>query len=270
MSTWTHLIRFIAVEDDKVHLGQLVDTARDIGLYTFDGVTVQAFRIEGTIFDSRVTKEVVTVKKLLAPVVKEECTYIRCIGMNYRHHVKEIEVTLPSTPSMFTKPRTALADPFPAPLSVPRISQDNSGDYEAELCVVIGRGGRNIAKEDALNHVLGYTVSNNVSSRRLQMSDQQWSFSKGLDSSCPIGPATYNGQIVQADKTGNIVFGVAELICYLSQGTTLEPGTLILTGTTAGVGFKQNPKIFLQDGRDIRVYIQALSTRVKHVEYEDW
>ncbi|EXJ68435.1 uncharacterized protein A1O5_08227 [Cladophialophora psammophila CBS 110553] len=282
MSTWAHLIRFVAVEDGKVHLGQPIDNARDIGLDTFDEVTVQAFRIEGTIFDGRVTKEVVTVKKLLAPIAKEECTYIRCIGMNYRDNAKVRNA--PLLCSMFTKPRTALADPFPAPLSVPKTSQDDSSDYEAELCVVIGRGGRNIAKEDALNHVLGYTVSNDVSSRRLQMSDQQWSFSEGLDSSCPIGipsAAAHLGYIQRPDcasrhdrvgdePKSNMVFGVAELISYLSQGTTLEPGALVLTGTTAGVGFKRNPKIFLQDGGDIRVYIQALGTLLNRVKYEDW
>ena len=101
--------------------------------------------------------------------------------------LKEIDIDLPSAPSMFTKPRTSLADPFPAPLSIPKVSQDDSSDYEAELCVVIGRSGRNIPKEKAIQHVLGYTAANDVSARNLQMSSQQWCFSKGFDSACPIG-----------------------------------------------------------------------------------
>lgn len=88
---------------------------------------------------------------------------------------------------MFTKPRTSLSDPFPASISVPRIAQDQSSDYEAELCVIIGKTGRNISTAKALEHVLGYTASNDISARNLQMESQQWSFSKGMDSACPIG-----------------------------------------------------------------------------------
>lgn len=119
---------------------------------------------------------------------------------------------------MFTKPRTSLCDPYPAPLSIPKIAQDQTSDYEAELCVVIGKDGRNIPKDNAFEYILGYTVSNDVSSRDLQMSSQQWSFSKGLDVACPIGPvlvstqalpepqklrlqAVYNGTVVQDDTT---------------------------------------------------------------------
>lgn len=132
--------------------------------------------------------------------------------------LQEIEVDLPSAPSMFTKPRTCLCDPHPTPLSIPSIAQDHTSDYEAELCIVIGKSGRNIPKERALDYILGYTVANDVSSRDLQMSSQQWSFSKGLDGACPIGPvlvstqalpepqnlkvqAIYNGTVVQDDVT---------------------------------------------------------------------
>lgn len=205
MATWTHLIRFVAIEDDLVHLGHLIDTTRDIGLDTISNVPVQAHLVEGSIFDVRVTNSILTVKNLLSPITKEQCTYIRCIGMNYADHAKvcriipaqvlltssqEIEIDLPDSPSMFTKPRTALADPFPASLSVPRLSQEGSSDYEAELCVIIGKEGRNISKDKALDYILGYTAANDVSSRKLQMADQQWSFSKGFDGSCPIGMYT--------------------------------------------------------------------------------
>jgi 2-keto-4-pentenoate hydratase/2-oxohepta-3-ene-1,7-dioic acid hydratase in catechol pathway len=94
---------------------------------------------------------------------------------------------LPEAPILFTKPRTALNDPFPSAIVIPKVAQDGTSDYEAELCVVIGKSGRDIKEADALDHVLGYTVSNDVSSRALQLLTTQWCFSKGFDASCPIG-----------------------------------------------------------------------------------
>lgn len=98
---------------------------------------------------------------------------------------------LPKAPILFTKPRTALNDPFPSAIVIPKIAQDGTSDYEAELCVVIGKSGRDIKETDALDHVLGYTVSNDVSSRNLQLLTTQWCFSKGFDASCPIGEALH-------------------------------------------------------------------------------
>ena len=97
---------------------------------------------------------------------------------------------LPKAPILFTKPRTALADPFPGAITIPRCAQDNTSDYEAELCVVIGKTGRDIKESEALDYVLGYTASNDVSARTMQMLTTQWCFSKGLDASCPIGTPT--------------------------------------------------------------------------------
>lgn len=93
----------------------------------------------------------------------------------------------PKAPILFTKPRTSLADPYPAALVIPKCAQDGTSDYEAELCVVIGKSGRDIPEEEALEYVLGYTASNDVSARTMQLITSQWSFSKGLDASCPIG-----------------------------------------------------------------------------------
>lgn len=94
---------------------------------------------------------------------------------------------LPKAPILFTKPRTALNDPYPASIPVPECAQDGTSDYEAELCVVIGKSGRDISEADALGYVLGYTAANDVSARTLQLLTTQWSFSKGLDGSCPVG-----------------------------------------------------------------------------------
>lgn len=141
---------------------------------------------------------------------------------------------LPKAPILFTKPRTALADPYPAAIPVPKAAQDGTSDYEAELCVVIGKNGRDIPEDKALDYVLGYTASNDVSARTLQMLTGQWSFSKGLDGSCPIGPvlvskdaipdpqnlgikAIYNGQTVQ---DGNTKCVLSPPLCFL-QGLTM-------------------------------------------------
>ncbi len=127
-------------------------------------------------------------------------------------------MALPKAPILFTKPRSALADPYPGVIPVPKAAQDGTSDYEAELCVVIGKNGRNIPEDKALDYVLGYTCSNDVSARTMQMLTTQWSFSKGLDGSCPLGPvlvtkdaisdpqnltikAIYNGKTVQDGNT---------------------------------------------------------------------
>lgn len=107
--------------------------------------------------------------------------------MNYSDHAEEGGFPTPKVPILFTKPRAALADPYPAPINIPKCAQDDTSDYEAELCLVIGKTGRDISEDDALDYVLGYTASNDVSARTMQMLTAQWSFSKGLDGSCPLG-----------------------------------------------------------------------------------
>ncbi|KAI9757730.1 MAG: hypothetical protein M4579_003355 [Chaenotheca gracillima] len=304
MPSWTHLIRFVAVEDSLTHLGQLVNTSRDVGKDSVDGVEIKAYLINGSIFNGEVTKHVLTVKqvsanprcaielfadrdqKILSPVTREECSYIRCLGLNYKDHAEEANLPLPKAPILFTKPRTALADPHPAVINVPKCAQDGTSDYEAELCVVIGKAGRDISRENALDHVLGYTASNDVSARTLQMTTTQWSFSKGLDGSCPIGPvlvapsvikdpqqlsikAIYNGATVQDGNTKDMIFDIREQISYLSQGTTLEAGTIFLTGTPAGIGHFRKPPVVLEDGGDIRVEIGGgIGTLVNKVRYD--
>jgi len=201
--------------------------------------------------------------------------------------LQEANLALPPAPILFNKPRTALADPFPASIAIPKCAQDGTSDYEAELCVVIGKSGRDIPEERALEYVLGYTCSNDVSARTLQMTTTQWSFSKGLDGSCPLGPvlvtkdaiedpqklsikAIYNGQTVQDGTTADMIFDIKKQISYLSQGTTLEAGTIFLTGTPAGIGYFRQPRVVLEDGGDIRVYIDRIGTLVNKVRYESW
>ncbi|OOQ87167.1 Fumarylacetoacetate hydrolase domain-containing protein 2 [Penicillium brasilianum] len=285
MPDWTHLIRFIAVEDSLLHLGQLVDVTRDIGRDSVDGVEIAAYVIEGTVFDGKVTKDILHVKQLLSPVSREECNYIRCLGLNYIDHANEANMALPKAPILFTKPRTALIGPYPAAINVPKCAQDDTSDYEAELCLIIGKSGRDIPEEEALDYVLGYTASNDVSARELQMLTTQWSFSKGLDGSCPIGPvlvapsvikdpqtlsikAIHNGATVQDGHTRDMIFSIKKQISYLSQGTTLEAGTLFLTGTPAGIGYFRQPRVVLKDGDEISIQIDQIGTLINKVRYD--
>ncbi|PYH95485.1 2-keto-4-pentenoate hydratase [Aspergillus ellipticus CBS 707.79] len=282
---WTHLIRFVAIEDSQVHLGQLVDPTRDVGQDSVDGIEIAAYLIEGTIFDGRVTKHILHVKQLLSPIAKEQCSYIRCLGLNYMDHANEANMALPKAPILFTKPRTALMGPYPATINIPKCAQDETSDYEAELCLVIGKTGRDIPEDEALDYILGYTASNDVSARTLQMTTAQWSFSKGLDSSCPIGPvlvstsvikdpqtlgvkAIHNGVTVQDGHTKDMIFSIKQQVSYLSQGTTLEAGTIFLTGTPAGIGYFREPRVVLRDGDEIRVGIEGIGTLVNKVRYE--
>ena len=109
----------------------------------------------------------------------EQTTVIRCLGLNYRDHAKEANMPVPDYPVLFIKPRYALMGPSPEKIRIPKFAQDGSSDYEAELTIIISKAGRDIAEEDALNHVLGYTCGNDVSARTEQFRNSQWSFSKG-------------------------------------------------------------------------------------------
>ncbi|KAM0334382.1 hypothetical protein ACHAQA_001408 [Verticillium albo-atrum] len=207
------------------------------------------------------------------------------MGLNYRDHAKEANMPIPDTPVLFIKPRTALNGPDPARVNIPAIAQDGTSDYEAELSLVISKAGRDIPKERALDHVLAYTASNDISARQQQFKNSQWCFSKGLDGSCPIGPVlvspraisdphqlhittAVNGQIVQDSNTREMIFDIPSIVSFLSQGTTLERGTIIMTGTGPGIGAMRNPKVVLQDGDDVRVYIENIGTLVNKVWYE--
>ncbi|KAJ3538380.1 hypothetical protein NM208_g5928 [Fusarium decemcellulare] len=285
-SSWTHLVRFVAEEDNQVHIGQLIDTTRDAGKDSREGLKIKVYVVNGTIFNGKVTKDILHVKQLLSPVATNDCSYIRCLGLNYLDHAKEANLPLPKVPVLFTKPRTALAGPYPAAINIPKCAQDGTSDYEAELCVVLGKSGRDIPEEEALDYVLGYTAANDVSARTLQLLTAQWSFSKGLDGSCPIGPvlvspsvipdphqltvkAIYNNNIVQNGQTKDMIFSVRKQISYLSQGTTLEAGTIILTGTPAGIGYFRQPRVVLNDGDEIMVEISGIGTLVNNVRYDN-
>ncbi|KJK62635.1 Fumarylacetoacetate FAA hydrolase family protein [Aspergillus parasiticus SU-1] len=283
---WAHLVRFISEEDGQTHLGE-VDPSKypDVGIAILNGERVAVKLVKGSIFDGRVTDTTVHIARLLAPIGIEEVPIIRCMGLNYRDHAEEANMPIPDVPVVFIKPRTALNGPHPAKINVPKIAQDGSSDYEAELSIILSKTGRDIAESEAMEYVLGYTCSNDVSARTQQFKNSQWSFSKGLDGSCPLGPvlvspsaignahnlqikAIHNGSVVQDSNTREMIFDIAKTIAFLSQGTTLEKGTIIMTGTGPGIGAMRNPKIVLKHGDDMRVEIEKIGTLINEVYYE--
>lgn len=282
---WTRLIRFVAEEDGHIHLGQVDEDILDVGLAAVEGVPISARLIAGSLYDGVVSDTTMTVKQLLPPISIDQGKVIRCLGLNYRDHAKEANMAIPDVPVLFFKPPHALMGPWPEKIRIPKFAQDGSSDYEAELTLIISKTGKNITEEDAFDHVLGYTCGNDISARTEQFKTSQWSFSKGLDASAPIGPvlvsqsaigdphslgirAIYNGAVVQDSNTSQMIFSIPKIISFLSQGTTLEQGTVIMTGTPPGIGCMRDPKICLRDGDDIRVQIGNIGTLINSVYYE--
>jgi acylpyruvate hydrolase len=207
----------------------------------------------------------------LRPVVPQPRKVI-CVGLNYRPHVTETGRDLPTYPVLFTKFAASLAGPYDA-LELPPESAEV--DYEGELAVVIGRPGRRIARADALAHVAGYTVANDVSMRDYQRKTHQWLQGKCWEASTPLGPwlvtpdeapdpsamrlrTMLNGETLQDATTDTLIFDLPELIATLSETVTLEPGDVILTGTPGGVGMARDPKRFLAPGDTITVEVDGV------------
>lgn len=218
---------------------------------------------------------------LLAPIPRPRKN-IFCVGRNYAEHAAESmravgrEVKLTVAPNIFTKAVTAVTGPN---ASIPYdASVSTQLDWEVELGVVIGRGGRHITRAEALAHVFGYTVVNDISARDIQnRPGMQWFMGKSLDGSCPIGPVivtadeipdpqalnlrlVVNGVVKQEDTTAHMLFDVAAIIAEISRVLTLEPGDIIATGTPAGVGFARTPPEFLQPGDLMETTIEGIGT----------
>jgi 2-keto-4-pentenoate hydratase/2-oxohepta-3-ene-1,7-dioic acid hydratase in catechol pathway len=217
---------------------------------------------------------------LLAPVPRPP--KLICIGLNYRDHAAEGKNPIPDVPTIFAKFQTAITG-HKHPIILPKSS--TKSDYEAELAVVIGKGGRHIAETDWRKHVFGYTITNDVSARDFQSATSQWMIGKTFDTFAPIGPAivtadeiedphnlkislSLNGEVMQDSNTSNLIFGVPRLISYLSSVFTLESGDIIATGTPAGVGFARKPPRWLRPGDECRIEIQGLGELVNPVVAE--
>ena len=208
--------------------------------------------------------------KLLAPIPRPP--KLICVGLNYRDHAKETGAQIPEVPTIFNKFATAVIGPG-FNVVLPRVSK--APDYEAEFAFVIGRGGRNITKENWKNHVFGYTMVNDVSARDYQRATTQWLMGKTFDTFAPMGPwivtadeisdpheldiqLEINGEILQDSNTRELIFKVPDLIAFLSSVFTLEPGDVVSTGTPSGVGFARKPPRYLHPGDQMTVRIPAI------------
>jgi 2-keto-4-pentenoate hydratase/2-oxohepta-3-ene-1,7-dioic acid hydratase in catechol pathway len=212
-----------------------------------------------------------------------------CVGMNYRSHVEDnaralgVRAEVGDVPLFFSKPTSAVIGPGDPILLDARLT--TKLDYEVELGIVIGRGGTWINEADALEHVFGYTIVNDVSARDLQWRTSQMFIGKGLDSYCPVGPwivdpseiappgrapavdlrCLVNGELRQQDSTANLIFPVARIIAELSKGLTLEAGDIIATGTPGGCGYQLDPQHFLAVGDVVECRIDQIGSLVNRV-----
>ena len=197
---------------------------------------------------------------------------IICIGLNYRDHAEESGMAIPESPIIFSKFSSCTIG-LNEPIVIPRGSTQT--DYEAELAFIIGRRASNVDRESALNYVFGYSNFNDVSARDFQFADGQWQRGKSCDTFAPMGEYIVtadeipdpqnlsikfrlNGQTLQDSNTCQMIFGVAELIEFLSRYVTLEPGDVVATGTPPGVGFARKPPVYLKDGEVAEVEIEGL------------
>jgi 2-keto-4-pentenoate hydratase/2-oxohepta-3-ene-1,7-dioic acid hydratase in catechol pathway len=208
--------------------------------------------------------------KLLAPIPRPP-KFI-CVGLNYRDHAAESKSEIPSVPTIFSKFSNVVIGPGD-PIVLPKAS--SKPDYEAEFAFVVGRGGRHIPAARALEHVLGYTIVNDVSARDIQRATTQWLMGKTFDTFAPMGPwivtkdevadphaldisLEIGGEVLQKSNTRELVFRVPELIEFISTVVTLEPGDIVATGTPAGVGFARKPPRWLRPGDEVIVKIAQI------------
>lgn len=231
-------------------------------------------RLDGGLFERelRVTREEVVPAEWMPPV---DPVALLCIGLNYRKHAEEGGAPIPEYPVLFIKNPSA-ATGHECPIRLPKVCKEEV-DYEAELAVVIGRTARDVPREEALSYVLGYCAANDVSARIWQqkLGGSQWCRGKSFDTFAPLGPvlvtpdalpdpntlairSELNGTTKQDSNTRDMIFDVPTLISFLSQDTTLLPGTVILTGTPEGVGWARTPKVTLRPGDTITIEIEGI------------
>ncbi|MBV7483721.1 fumarylacetoacetate hydrolase family protein [Bordetella sp. BOR01] len=220
--------------------------------------------------------------RLRAPVPRPSRN-VFCVGRNYHEHANELSGSIfkdskdgEAWPIIFSKVPESVVGPADDVLLPAGISSDI--DYEAELCVVIGKQGKNIARADALAHIYGYTIVNDVTARDVQQRHRQWHLGKSFDTFCPMGPwivtadeldagnidirCLVNGEVRQSANTRDLIFDIGTIIENCSRGITLYPGDVIATGTPAGVGMGMDPPRFLKNGDTVRVEIQGIG----HIE----
>ncbi|KAL4901205.1 hypothetical protein BDW74DRAFT_187853 [Aspergillus multicolor] len=273
---WSRLVRFIADDGIEYFVGLAVSDGQSVSVKVLDAKSALAE-------EAAFTGELKTINKLLSPLAASEVGTIRCIGLNYKDHATELGLSLPKMPEVFMKTATCITGPNDT-VFIPSIV--TKVDPEVELAVLIGKDCKNVTVSEALDYVLGYTVANDITARCLQDQMLQWGYCKGFDGFCPLGPAlvsakaipdpsklsvktVLDGVTMQQSTTDNFIFSVAEIVSHLSKGTTLNKGTIILTGTPAGIGHGRNPPIYLNEESTLRIWIShGLGTLTNAVRWE--
>ncbi|RAR13229.1 5-carboxymethyl-2-hydroxymuconate isomerase [Stemphylium lycopersici] len=231
------------------------------------------------------------VKELLPVLRPKDVPIIKCVGLNYMKHIAEGGRKPPPYPSIFVKPSASVAG-FNEDIQIPKIAQENQLDYEGELSIVIGKTGKDISKDKALEYIAGYMTSNDMSARTWQRDPAfagvapQWCFSKGFDKFAPLGPLLVsptsvgdasnlrlqtwvNDELRQDAETSDLLFGVVDIVSFISQGTTLEKGTVIMTGTPAGVAMGMKEPMYLSNGDVVKVRIDQLGTVENKMAFQE-
>ncbi|KAK4207429.1 hypothetical protein QBC37DRAFT_444506 [Rhypophila decipiens] len=290
MSSFERLIRF---EDSNgvPRMGEPKVSSADVIEEALAQGTLEATVYQGSdIFAATPTSTVLKVKRILPLLTPEDVPIVKCVGLNYIKHIQEGGRKPPPYPSIFIKPRYSIASSS-EPIPIPSLAQDDQLDYEGELCIVIGKTGKDIPASDALDHVAGFVPGNDVSARKWQRDPAfaggvpQWCFSKGFDKFAPLGSVLVspkvvgnarnlrlqtlvNGELRQDTMTSDLLFGTDEIVAFVSRGTTLERGTVIMTGTPAGVAMGMKEPKWLRDGDVVEVRIQELGSVKNKMVFE--
>lgn len=278
------------VQNGQRHIGQVSADGLNISAYQLTAADAQrgALFIIEALAQGRELPELestsvpVASVKLEAPLPLPRRN-LWCVGRNYHAHAKELSASVfkdndsnsESWPIVFTKVPECVVGPHD-PVTLPGNAISEQIDYEAELAVVIGKGGKNIPRANALDHVFGYTIVNDVTARDVQIRHQQWDMGKSFDTFCPMGPwivtadeldgtktrvrCWVNGELRQDGPTENMIFDIPTLIETVSRGITLYPGDVIATGTPAGVGMGLKPPRYIQPGDVIRIEIDGIGS----------
>lgn len=257
-----------------------------------DGTSVPKAKLINSILDESIstTDQVLEVSTVLPPLPVDPAPAIVIMGLNYRSHAAEVGKELPRFPVFaFKNPASVIGHNIP--ISIPAVAREKPEvDFEAELAIIVGRRVRDASLDEAMAAILGFTGSNDISARRWQgkKGGGQWSRAKSFDTFCPLGPSLIpareasaalatggpglgvrswvNGQVMQDGNTSDMEFGVAAIVSYLSQGTTLLPGTVILTGTPPGVGYVRKPPQYLSPGDVVEVELEGAGKLTNPVE----
>lgn len=282
-------VKVVAVSDDEHRYTAQIDDGREFSGDMQAWIRKTAGAPVKTIADGHDGWKPLDGIRVLAPVMPDRNVF--CVGKNYREHAREFQQSgfdssskdgehAPPVPVIFTKPPSSIVangDPVLAHTGI-----TSQLDYEAELAVVIGTGGKNIASADAWRHVYGYTIVNDVTARDLQQKHRQWFLGKSIDTFCPMGPwlvtadsvdavnltvrCHINGELRQDANTADLIFDIPTLIETISAVMELQPGDVISTGTPAGVGIGFKPPRFLQPGDEMSVSISGIGTLTNSIQ----